>query len=162
MGIPEQLHRTSQGETQEVRDAMAHLKEPAVQEERERHLEALTHAQGGRWLESSTVEHEGSLGYGGPHHAHHPQHKTPEVKAALVARASPEFKEGDEKLREARASAQGGRWMDEGNMPRDLPSQPDQPDVQAALQQAAAPAAKAEEEKKRAARAAAQGGRWLE
>ncbi|KAL4428369.1 hypothetical protein ABPG75_002458 [Micractinium tetrahymenae] len=162
MGIPEQLHRTSQGETQEVRDAMAHLKEPAVQEERERHLEALTHAQGGRWLESSTVEHEGSRGYGAPLHAHRPQHKTPEVRAALEGRASPEFREADQKLREARAAAQGGRWMDEGNRPRGLPSQRDQPEVKAALEQAADPAAKEEMEKTRAARAAAQGGRWLD
>lgn len=33
--------------------------------------------QGGRWLESSTVEHEGARGYGALHH--HPQQGMPEV-----------------------------------------------------------------------------------
>lgn len=162
MGTPERLYRISQGETQEARDAVAMLRDPVVQEERERRLEALSHAQGGRWLESSTVEREGSRGYGGPGHTHRPQHKTPEVRAALEGRASPEFREADEKLREARAEAQGGRWMDEGNTPAGRPSQQDQPEVQAALQLAADPAVQEERERKRAARAAAQGGRWLD
>lgn len=162
MDSPPQLRRISQSETQEAREAVARLKDPTVQEERERRLEARSHAQGGRWLESSTVEREGSRGYGTPDHAHRPQHKTPEVRAALEGRASPEFREVDEKLREARAMAQGGRWMDEGNMPRDTPSQNDQPEVQAALRQAADPTAREEAERKHAARAAAQGGRWLD
>lgn len=131
-------------------------------------------SQGGRWLESSTVEHEGRRGYGAAHH--HPQQGSPEVRcgtpfldsnrwittrmcwccraaaaicsccclqgcatwqllllvqrlprlcrltthcparpllppaqvqAALAGRKSPEFMEADEKLREARAEAQG-------------------------------------------------------
>lgn len=40
-----------------------------------RHIHPAT--QGGRWLESSTVEHEGARGYGALHH--HPQQSTPEV-----------------------------------------------------------------------------------
>ena len=136
------------------------------------------------------------------------------MKAALAERASPEFRDADEKLREARAAAQvgawscrrlgawccrrpaggiegqhaaargreryhlplvrlppvcaaclftaalsrlplpasnnadtpllqGGRWMDEGNMPAGLPSQRDQPDVRGALERAQDPAVKA-------------------
>lgn len=156
------LHRTSQGETQEVRDTVAHLKDPQVRLEQERHLEALSAAQGGRWLDASAVAHEAAQGYGSPKHVHHAQPTTAEAKAALAARGSPEFREADEKLREARAMAQGGRWMDEGNMPRALPSQRDQPEVQQALEHLHDPAVKEEMEKKRAARAAAQGGRWLE
>ncbi|PSC69938.1 undecaprenyldiphospho-muramoylpentapeptide beta-N-acetylglucosaminyltransferase [Micractinium conductrix] len=156
------LQRTSQGETQEVRDALAHSRDPTALEAREHHLEALSAAQGGRWLESSTVEREGPGGYGAPGRPHVPQQATAEVKAALAERASPEFRDADEKLREARAAAQGGRWMDEGNMPAGLPSQRDQPDVRGALERAQDPAVKEEMERKRAARAAAQGGRWLD
>ncbi|PRW44239.1 phospholipid-transporting ATPase 9 [Chlorella sorokiniana] len=153
-------NRDTQMDAAEVKEAMAHLHTPEAQEASERHLDAVSAAQGGRWLESSTVEHEGARGYGALHH--HPQQGTPEVQAALAGRQSPEFREADEKLREARAAAQGGRWMDESNMPRDTPSQADQPAVKEALAHAALPEVQEEMERKRAARAAAQGGRWLD
>ena len=170
--------------------------------------------QGGRWLESSTVEHEGRHGYGAQHH--HPQQAAPEARARHAkpagkgaggrkdrphARAAPSppphtppppcrsrlrwraasLPSGRRLMRsggrrappprvrlrgaaEARrgcgqcrafapdpppppppfpvccALPAGGRWMDEGNMPRGLPSQAYQPDVQAALAHAAEPA----------------------
>ncbi|KAI3428513.1 hypothetical protein D9Q98_007336 [Chlorella vulgaris] len=84
----------------------------------------------------------------------------PEVQAALAGRASPEWRLADEKQREAHAAAQGGRWLDDSNMPRAAPNQIDQPDVVAALAAANTPEAKAAEEHRREARAAAQGGRW--
>ncbi|EFN55381.1 expressed protein [Chlorella variabilis] len=159
MGVGDE-RRTVQTDTPEVRAALEHLHDPAVHDHLEKHLDAVSAAQGGRWLESSTVEHEGSHGYGS--HSHRPQTDSAEVKAALAGRASPEWREADEKLREARATVQGGRWMDEGNMPRNRPTQIDQPEVKAALAAAQDPEAKKEVERKRAARAATQGGRWLD
>lgn len=48
---------------------------------------------------------------------------------------------GDCNLRAA-SCWQGGRWMDEGNMPRNRPTQIDQPEVKAALAAAQDPEAK--------------------
>ena len=110
----------------------------AAQREREAALEAKSDAQGGRWLDATSVAAEPRQGYGLRHH-HESQAAQPAVRAALARGQNPQAQERAEKVKAARAAEQGGRWLGGGEVARGAAVQGAQPEVRAAAAAARAP-----------------------
>jgi hypothetical protein len=77
-----------------------------------------------------------------------------EIKPAAVAA------DLEEDHNKARATVQGGRWLEKDSMPHSIPSQKQQPEVVEAVKASHQPAAEEKEALKEAARHKATGGRW--
>lgn len=120
--------------------------------------EARAQAQGGRWLEPSDVAKEPEEGYGVTHRTK--QTDSVEVREAVVRTKDPAYVEADEKLRQARAQAQGHKFLDASNMPRDMPRQSDTEEFKEAMQRAQSPEFQEERQKAIEAKHHASGGRW--
>ena len=125
----------------------------------EARLEAKSTAQGGRWMDSEVVAGEPKYGYGVKHH-HERQNDQPEVKAAAQMADSVDTAAAAERLNLARASAQGGRWLDSENTPKGAATQKQQPEVHRMVEAAKDPAWLKKVAAEEAARRKACGGRW--
>lgn len=125
----------------------------------EARLEAKSEVQGGRWMDSGIVAGEPKSGYGIKHH-HKRQNEQPDVKAAAQAARDPNSEAAVERLNLARASAQGGRWIEKDNTPKGAVSQKDQSEVRQMVQAAQDPAWLEKVAVEEAARRKASGGRW--
>lgn len=68
-------HRPNQLDQPEVKEALAHGHEAAFTKARDTHLDALSAAQGGRWLDADEVAREKGTGA----HHHHPDASDPQV-----------------------------------------------------------------------------------
>lgn len=141
----------------ESKDAASHAARAAEQEQKVATLAAKSDAQGGRWIESATVESEPTEGYGVAHH-HTSQKAQPEVAAAVALGHEPGIQARVIQTDEARAVEQGGRWLSQE--PRGGHTQQAQPEVQQAIKAAHDPTHEAEEAKREQARHIASGGRW--
>ncbi|GAB4814459.1 hypothetical protein N2152v2_001505 [Parachlorella kessleri] len=113
---------------------------------------------GGRWLDPKLVEAEPAGGYGQTHR--HKQTSSEEVKEAVAKSKEPAYVAEDEKKREARAQAQGYKYLDASNMPSSIPRQEDTPEYQEALHAAQTPEFQEKKEKAAEAKHQASGGRW--